>query len=163
MPNSETSDTEKGILYKILGKPEGSGSATFHDSKEMLLAGERTEVRPQKPVPSERKRCSLWCFLGFNKAPDKRISRPLQENVALQCVLVSQLRHRSQRETPSLKGRLMIAEHCKSEMPGGQQDKYLKLHLCPSMPEDHCFHVLSLEEILGGAGTTDISEVFHVP
>lgn len=29
------------------------------DSKEMLLAGERTEERPQKPVRSKRKCCCL--------------------------------------------------------------------------------------------------------
>jgi len=133
------------------------------DSKEMLLAGERTEERPQKPVRSKRKCCCLWCFLGFNRTRDKRISHLLQENVALLHVLVPQLWHRSQKETPSLKGRLTIAKSCKPEMLGGQQEKYLKLNLCSLMPEDHCFRVLSLEKILGGVATTDINEVFHVP
>lgn len=46
-PNSETSDREKGILYKILGKQEGLGFLTFHQTQEMLWRREDKE-RPQK-------------------------------------------------------------------------------------------------------------------
>lgn len=162
MPNSETSDREKGILYKILGKQEGLGFLTFHQTQKRCSWPERGQKRDPRNLCGPNTNAAVYDVSWGSTRPltreyhvySKRMW-PCPMSWCPNCGTEAREKLQGSKED--------LAESCKPEMPGGQQEKHLKLNLCPLMPEDHCFHVLSLEKILGGVGTTDISEVFHVP
>lgn len=82
--------------------------------------------------------------------------------MTLQHFLVPSHNTKAKEKLQGSESNLTIAESSKPEMPRTARE-ISQIEPGALMSKDHHFHVLSLEKILGGVGTMDTTEVFHMP